>query len=58
MDDVLQGKGVYTRDDGTQIISQYHKGELHGESTEYNTVGDVIYKGCYNNGTRDVLYCL
>ena len=53
MDDVLEGKGIYTRDDGTQIISQYHKGELHEESMEYNTVGDVTFKGCYNDGTRD-----
>lgn len=53
MDDVLEGKGVYTRDDGTQIISQYHNGELHGESTEYNAVGDVTFKGCYKDGTRD-----
>lgn len=55
--DSLEGLGVYTRDDCSQIISQYHNGELHGESAEFSVVGSITFKGQYKNNTR-FGYCM
>lgn len=49
MDDVLQGQGVYTYEDGGVLYGTYVDGELNGPAQEFDPEGRLIFKGQYKD---------
>eukprot|EP00794_Sanderia_malayensis_P007172 gene7172-7978_t len=51
-DDALNGKGTYTYDDGSTMTGVYVDGELSGPAEEYDSTGNLTFKGSYENNVR------
>lgn len=50
--DELQGPGQLVHHSGAKTIGTFVDDQLHGEVTEYDANGAVVYKGLYDRGQR------
>ncbi|CAH1247539.1 SETD7 [Branchiostoma lanceolatum] len=49
---MLQGKGLYTYEDGSVLKGIYVDGELNGPAEEFNSEGQLTFRGQYSNGVK------
>lgn len=52
VDDALQGQGVYTYEDGGALHGFYVDGELNGPAQEFNSDGQLVFRGRYKDNIR------
>ena len=49
----MHGKGEFTYEDGGKLVSNFWKeGEVAGEAEEFDDVGMLAFRGCYEEGLR------